>query len=407
MCCLHDQLSFFAGLASILAWGVAEIPQIYANFSTGKSEGVSALFICAWLGGDTLNICGCILSKALPTQLYTAIVYTSATVILLLQHIWYSRTAEDLPEEEYLGEDLFDDLSKRSDAHPFAVPTRSTMASETFIRSVESERALVSPHDFMIGSPLPVPSSLRSCSHSFIGSFQSNGGSFRTSIPSPSRADMHSGPAPRRTNSLDEARDPPSDQDSTDHQPDSRQPLLGSSLPAPRRLLSIPLVLMITLRGGGLWASGPPLGTSRGMRGFMLGDSVETMGPGRHLLAGDVDDAMIGTILGWAMTVIYLSSRLPQIVMNVKRGSVEGLSPTMFILAVTGNATYLASILLRSTAPSKLVPNLPWIVDAILCIFLDMVILFQFLLYKWRVQRHSHDTEEPDQGYTPLKVPLS
>ncbi|KAK3282782.1 hypothetical protein CYMTET_9492, partial [Cymbomonas tetramitiformis] len=159
---------------------------------------------------------------------------------------------------------------------------------------------------------------------------------------------------------------------------------------------------------GGLWASGPPLGASRGMAGSMLRDSEETTGPGRHLLAEDMDDATIGTILGWAMTFIYLTSRLPQIIMNAKRGSVEGLSPTMFILAVTGNATYLASILLRSTAPSKLVPNLPWIVDAILCIFLDLIILLQFLFYKWRVQRHSHDAEdEPERGYTPLKVPLS
>ncbi|KAK3245544.1 hypothetical protein CYMTET_44892 [Cymbomonas tetramitiformis] len=255
VCCLHDQLSFFAGLASILAWGVAEIPQIYANFSTGKSEGVSALFICAWLGGDTLNICGCILSKALPTQLYTAIVYTSATVILLLQHIWYSRTAEELPEEDYLGEGVFEDLSKPIDAHPFAIPTRSTLASESLISlsgprdgvhnnvfsntrvsdrppfvkeqvsnfprswllesssntlgggtasfdegfplcgdacgSAESgEPTLVSPHGIAIASPLPVPSSLRSCSHSFVSSFRSNGGSFRTSIISPRRADV-------------------------------------------------------------------------------------------------------------------------------------------------------------------------------------------------------------------------
>ena len=69
----------------------------------------------------------------------------------------------------------------------------------------------------------------------------------------------------------------------------------------------------------------------------------------------------LGPALGWAMTGIYLGGRVPQIVLNHRRGSVEGLSISMFALAVLGNATYMASILARSCAWWRIKPNLPWL----------------------------------------------
>ncbi|KAJ1392402.1 PQ-loop repeat [Sesbania bispinosa] len=49
-----------------------------------------------------------------------------------------------------------------------------------------------------------------------------------------------------------------------------------------------------------------------------------------------------GTLLGWAMTFVYLGGRLPQICLNIRRGHVEGLNPLMFLFALIGNATYVA-----------------------------------------------------------------
>ena len=77
------------------------------------------------------------------------------------------------------------------------------------------------------------------------------------------------------------------------------------------------------------------------------------------------------------MTAIYLSGRVPQIARNHARGSVEGLSVSMFVLAVVGNATYLGSILARSTRWVTVAPNMPWIVDAGMCLVMDAVILAQ------------------------------
>ena len=89
-CGVRDRLSFALGLASILAWGSAELPQIYANFRNGRSEGISLAFIVTWLTGDALNLLGCAVSPTLPTQLYTALVYTATTVVLIAQHVHYN-----------------------------------------------------------------------------------------------------------------------------------------------------------------------------------------------------------------------------------------------------------------------------------------------------------------------------
>ena len=94
VCTSRDAASFTLGLVSVFAWGVAELPQIVTNFRNGTSEGVSFAFVATWLTGDALNLIGCAVSPTLPTQLYTAIVYTSTTVVLIAQHVAYGRRGE-------------------------------------------------------------------------------------------------------------------------------------------------------------------------------------------------------------------------------------------------------------------------------------------------------------------------
>lgn len=51
LCNLKDDFSFGFGLASLIFWGVAEIPQIFTNFRTKSSHGVSLAFLLAWVAG--------------------------------------------------------------------------------------------------------------------------------------------------------------------------------------------------------------------------------------------------------------------------------------------------------------------------------------------------------------------
>ena len=90
VCSRRDALSFVLGCVSIIAWGVAELPQIVANWRNRSSEGVSLAFIATWLTGDAFNLVGCAVSPTLPTQLYTAMLYTSTTVVLVVQHLHYN-----------------------------------------------------------------------------------------------------------------------------------------------------------------------------------------------------------------------------------------------------------------------------------------------------------------------------
>jgi uncharacterized protein with PQ loop repeat len=88
----------------------------------------------------------------------------------------------------------------------------------------------------------------------------------------------------------------------------------------------------------------------------------------------------IGSFLGWAMAIIYMGGRLPQIFLNMQRGHVEGLNPLMFTFALLGNSTYVGSILVNSLEWSKLRPNLPWLVDAGGCVLLDSFVSFSPVL---------------------------
>ncbi|KAK1275999.1 hypothetical protein QJS04_geneDACA016038 [Acorus gramineus] len=96
-----------------------------------------------------------------------------------------------------------------------------------------------------------------------------------------------------------------------------------------------------------------------------------------------------GMWLGWMMAAIYMGGRIPQIWLNIKRGSVEGLNPLMFVLALLANATYVGSILVRSVEWKRIKANVPWLLDAIVCVALDLFIILQFAYYKSRQRRMS------------------
>ncbi|KAF3441364.1 hypothetical protein FNV43_RR15278 [Rhamnella rubrinervis] len=92
----------------------------------------------------------------------------------------------------------------------------------------------------------------------------------------------------------------------------------------------------------------------------------------------------VGSYLGWGMAAIYMGGRLPQILLN-------GLNPLMFVFALVGNATYVASILVNSLDWSKIRPNLPWLVDAGGCVVLDTFIILQFIYFRYWMRQDVED----------------
>ena len=109
-----------------------------------------------------------------------------------------------------------------------------------------------------------------------------------------------------------------------------------------------------------------------------------------HLLAIDTQADWlkdVGAALGWTSSAVYLLSRIPQILKNIKRGSVEGLSPVMFFCAVMGNMTYAAGILIRARTREAIIKALPYLVGSVGTLCFDFTILLQFLYYKNKLPR--------------------
>ena len=399
VCSRRDALSFTLGCVSIVAWGVAELPQIVANWRNKSSEGVSLAFIATWLTGDAFNLVGCAVSPTLPTQLYTAMLYTATTIVLVAQHLHYTkhsrnvkretdRTAEDVEGRHAHDDDDID--GDDDDATRGGVDTRPLLGrhrrdasddakSDSFFESVGSHFGTTpgSARTFAaLGS-----SSVNTRSHHSIGSHPAE----RVGSSGRRRPGHHDGGDGRRSSLGSRPYDSPlpplpprrhhepADEDDAGRRSggrtDGRRSGLTSSLAAAAATGSSLSVISLVHRGGVAAASGH-------LSRKLLESSSEFIRAPLVKAPG-----WVGPFLGWTMTAIYLSGRVPQIMRNHTRGSVEGLSVSMFVLAVVGNATYLGSILARSLEWARIHPNLPWIVDAAMCLVMDAVILGQSAWY--------------------------
>ncbi|KAI8053903.1 PQ loop repeat-domain-containing protein [Syncephalis plumigaleata] len=87
-------------------------------------------------------------------------------------------------------------------------------------------------------------------------------------------------------------------------------------------------------------------------------------------------------ILGYISALFYVWARIPQIILNFRNKSCEGLAIGMFICCVFGNLTYCASIFLYSMDLDYLLINLPWLLGSGGTLFFDFIIFWQFYHYR-------------------------
>jgi hypothetical protein len=98
---------------------------------------------------------------------------------------------------------------------------------------------------------------------------------------------------------------------------------------------------------------------------------------------GGVELEWKSQVLGYMSCVLYLASRVPQVFHNFATRC-EGLSLAMFFFSISGNVTYIASILMKSMEYKYLVTNASWIAGSAFTIFLDLFIIGQFAYYSWQ-----------------------
>ncbi|XP_004512003.1 vacuolar lysine transporter YPQ1 [Cicer arietinum] len=356
LCNSKDDISFFFGFISLICWGVAEIPQIFTNFRAKSSHGVSILFLLTWVAGDIFNLIGCLLEPAtLPTQYYTALLYTITTIVLVLQSFYYDYIYKCCNRRQKINiEEALEEEKK---------PLKPKQASESGIPIRSAKNRVIPRAEYYYGS-----------ARSLAGNV----------TPPSSRSYMRvakSGPSAMRLN-----QDDSSSSDDEAHPPPSSQPR------------QIP-------RSTGSYGTFLAASLNLPMQGNALKLGILTLSGTKLLSQEQVTHSVLGQWLGWLMAAIYTGGRIPQIWLNIKRGSVEGLNPFMFIFALIANSAYVGSIVVRTTEWESIKANMPWLLDAIVCVALDLFIISQYINYRYRQKTtasENGDYEEYKEARKPI-----
>lgn len=113
-----------------------------------------------------------------------------------------------------------------------------------------------------------------------------------------------------------------------------------------------------------------------------------------------------GQIFGYLCAVLYLGSRVPQLLLNFRRKSTEGVSILFFLFACVGNLTYVLSIVAYEPSCARIavvgadegcdsgewgrqygrymLVNASWLVGSAGTLVLDLMIFGQFWIYRGR-----------------------
>lgn len=282
------------GTLSIVAWLFAQLPQIYKNYQMRSTSGLSIYFLAEWLLGDVSNLFGSLLTGQATWQVIIACYYCSVDCMLVGQYFWY----------EYLHHgrrvrSIWWPKSKGSGNNG-----RGGMESIDGI-SIYSQSTLDgdSPSN---ASTKPVDMNQKSLNIPEIrGQFRMP--RFSASPASPASSSLSS--TPNRI---------------------TRMTAGTSPAPSPRTILYISLLLAIVCQASPL----QPMPT-------ILVEDLPT---------SETTWELVGRLLSWLSTVMYLGSRLPQIYKNHMRRSTSGLSATLFIAAFFGNLFYSSSLLTNPCA---------------------------------------------------------
>lgn len=327
---------------SIACWVVVFSPQIIENFRRSAADGLSLQFVIVWLAGDVFNILGAVLQGVLPTMVILAIYYTIADIVLLGQCFYYRG------------------FTWKDEVVPPAPKKKKNNG-----RANGGENGRQQQQRAGNGN----------------GNHNNGNGS---------------GPEPdERTSLLDQRERRGSDWSERlihvnpivpINDPSATPPPPASTLQA----LAWNTVAVIMVIGAGVagWA------LSRGYGGSDNKQHDDEPVGGDDAIHFD----LWGQIFGYLCAVLYLGSRLPQLLLNWRRKSTEGLSMLFFLFACLGNLTYALSIFAfdpkcygedTGCEPGEagrvygryILVNLSWLAGSVGTLLLDMGVFVQFFLY--------------------------
>jgi hypothetical protein len=163
-------------------------------------------------------------------------------------------------------------------------------------------------------------------------------------------------------------------------------------------LLNLFAVLMVCAAGVlGWWVSNHSQnGAQNGAQNHRHHHAEKPIGPGED---GVVPFSFWGQIFGYLCALLYLGSRVPQLLLNYRRKSTDGVSILFFLFACIGNLTYVLSIF-AFDPPCRsphgacaageaariygryILVNASWLAGSLGTLVLDLAIFAQFILYR-------------------------
>lgn len=292
-------LSTVFGCLSIVSWLFAQLPQVLKNFRLRSASGLSIYFLVEWCLGDISNLSGALLTNQATWQIIVAAYYCFVDIMLVGQWLWYEQLQHGRPLKsvwlrKYRSSSSFGRNSDGDIVESAAAPPTNEVAAQRSARQQTIANSLFHEPDY---------------DHSRL---------------SPRTASWAISP---NTSSSIIRDGPPSSLPS----------------PSPRTLLMLATILALASRG----LASP---TARYHSEDAIIDATATA------TAGDRTSYAVGVGLSWLSTLLYLGSRLPQIVKNARLRSTAGLSPLLFLAAFGGNLFYSASMAVNPLAWSSFGP---------------------------------------------------
>lgn len=134
-----------------------------------------------------------------------------------------------------------------------------------------------------------------------------------------------------------------------------------------------------------------------GVLGWFLGETAR--GGEKEPTVGGEDALhfnVLGQFFGYLCAVFYIASRVPQLILNYRRKTTEGLSMLFFLFACLGNVTYVLSIVAYEPQCKTdtcdageagriygryMLVNLSWLAGSVVTLVMDMIVFCQYFYY--------------------------
>ncbi|KIY43355.1 hypothetical protein FISHEDRAFT_23981, partial [Fistulina hepatica ATCC 64428] len=430
-------LSELLGYSSIACWLGAQFPQILENIRQQSCDGLALPFLANWLLGDISNLIGCIILHQLPFQTWLATYFVVVDCTLVVQYLYYRRNSKEPVRS--ITERPITPRYRTLSAVAANVAAAAALAAQQDEQRHQRRTSFSEEDD--------IPTDLTESFHSDIGGKRVTWSIERTGGRGASLGRLNlTSPLPLTSPEGDilASRGRSLRPGSTDNPLSASTGTLRPSSHASHRGAGMVFLAVWALFGVGTLMgslSGPAGATGTG-RVLAVRDAYSrvevtpvvpldlrysgsddmSVSLHEHDAAFDLPDNFritetssqktTGRIFAWLCTILYLTSRLPQIWKNFVRKSVEGLSMYLFVFAFLGNTFYVASVLATPQAHGSPAESLAFIKESIPyllgsggTLMFDITIVVQSFLYRGR--RHRSPSKSRSVRHIPSGRPTS